>query len=209
MPHSAPGSFRFICLIVPALFLTGDAGLGLTQEGDEDDPFRPGLVATLRDSQGPPVVRVDAHLAFDWGEAAPDPRLGPGEFRATWQGNLLSQGRGDYRFSLFGTGEVELKVGGKVVIARRVLRGEWHESAPVALATGRQPIELSFRRTEKAARLTVLWSGPQFGPEPIPMRVLSHARRLAPGDDFERGRLLARALHCGHCHTGEAPSAPV
>jgi len=190
------------------LFVPGSVTPRPTQDTGEDEPFLPGLVASLRDAKGTTALRVDPQLSFDWGEKAPDARLAPGDFKATWQGNLMSQGRGEYRFFLAGTGEVELKLAGKVVVARRILRNEWHQAPPVQLTSGRLPLELSFRRTEKTARLMVLWSGPQFGPEPLPPRLLSHPREHAPGHDFERGRVLARALRCGHCHSGEATSAP-
>jgi mono/diheme cytochrome c family protein len=194
--------------VITVCGLAGRATPGETQEKVEAPSFLPGLVATFRDANGHTAVRVDSQLGFSGGEGPPDPRLDGGAFTATWQGRLLVHARGDYRFALFGSGEVELKVAGKVVVARKALRNEWHESQPVPLAFGRAPLELSFRRTDKSARLVVLWSGPQFGPEPIPPRLLSHPRQVAPGHDFEQGRLLARALRCGHCHAGEAPSAP-
>jgi cytochrome c2 len=194
-----------------ALALSAVAGVArpvAAQEKAEAPPFLPGLVATFRDGNGHTAVRVDPQLGFHWGAAAPDPRLDGGAFTATWQGHLLVHARGEYRFALFARGEVELKIAGKAIVARRILRNEWHESPPVPLAFGRVPLELSFRRTDKDARLVVLWSGPEFGPEPIPPRLLSHPRQDTPGHDFERGRLLARALRCGHCHAGEAPTAP-
>ncbi len=189
--------------------LAGGTTRAAAQEGAEDSPFLPGLVARYTDAKGHTAVRVDPQLGFHWAEVTPDPRLDAGDFRVTWQGRLLVHARGEYRFALFANGEVELKVAGKVVVARKILREGWLESAPLSLTTGRLPIELSFRRTEKDARLILRWSGPQFGPEPIPPRLLSHPRPLAPGHDFERGRLLAQALRCGHCHGGEAaPPAP-
>ncbi len=175
------------------------------QETDDDDPFLPGLVAALRDNNGHTAARVDPQLSFSWGDTAPDPRLDAGKFRATWRGRLRAEARGAYRFFFFGTGEVEMTLDGGAVVARRTLRDDWYDAAPVTLAAGHHPIELSFRRTEKDARLSVFWSGPQFGLEPIPPRLLSHPRERSAGRDFERGRLLARALRCGRCHGDDAP----
>jgi cbb3-type cytochrome oxidase cytochrome c subunit len=178
---------------------------GLAQQDADDEPFLPGLVARWQDGAGHTSTRLDPQLSFHWTEAPPDPRLDPGAFQATWQGHLLVLARGDYRFSCFGSGEVEMKIGGRVVVARQNLRNEWRESPPVTLAAEPQPLELFFRRTGKDARVVVLWSGPQFGPEPIAPRFLVHARERAVGQDYERGQLLAQALRCGHCHGGERP----
>src|SRR6185437_5904222 len=120
------------------------------------------------------------------------PRLLAGEFRASWQGNLLTNSRGEYRFFLFGCGEVELKIAGRVVVARQIVRTGWVSSPAVALTADYHTLELAFRRTEKDSRLMLLWSGPDFGLEPIPARFLSHSRQKPVERDFERGRLLAR-----------------
>jgi cytochrome c553 len=178
------------------------------QEGEEDEPYLPGLVATYQDSQGKRAVRVDHQLAFHWGEAPPDPRLGDGECCATWQGHLQVAPRGEYRFFLFGTGEVELKVAGRAVVPRQRLSDGWCESAAVPLPAGFHPFEMSLKSNGKDARLMVLWSGRDFGPEPLPPRLLFHARERTPGRDFERGWLLTRALRCAACHRDEPALQP-
>ncbi len=181
---------------------------GRAQEGaDEDEPFLPGLVADYRDTQGHIATRLDYQLAFRWGELPPDPRLTRGEFRASWQGNLLTTSRGDYRFFVFGCGEVELKIAGRVAISRQAARNAWLSSAAIALTADYHTLELAFRRTERDARLMLLWSGPDFGLEPIPARFLYHSRQKTIERDFERGRLLARVLRCGRCHGEGLPSA--
>ncbi|HXG10116.1 MAG TPA: c-type cytochrome, partial [Gemmataceae bacterium] len=78
----------------------------------------------------------------------------------------------------------------------------------VMLAAEHLPLELSFRRMGKDARLAVFWSGPQFGLEPIPPRFLFHPREHLVNRDFERGQLLARVLRCAGCHAGEPPPPP-
>jgi mono/diheme cytochrome c family protein len=185
--------------VLLGLFLTRSTAPGQAPAG-EDEPFLPGLRATYRDGHGRTASRVDHQLAFHWGAAAPDPRLGDSAFRATWEGHLYVQARGDYRFYLFGTGEVELKVAGQAAVARQTLRQGWSESPPLPLASEFLPLELSFRRTEKDARLMVLWSGPDFGLEPVPPRLLFHPRQRALTDGFDRGQLLSRVLRCSQCH---------
>jgi mono/diheme cytochrome c family protein len=198
---------RFAVLTV--MLIVGGTPYVLAQAGADDEPFRPGLLASYSDVKGSTASRIDHQLAFHWGEAAPDPRLTAGEFRATWQGRLSVEAEGDYRFFVFGTGEVELKVAGRVAVARQIVRNGWCESPPMPLTAELQPFELSFRRTENDARLMVLWSGPQFGLEPIPPRLLVHARERTAGREFEHGQLLSRVLRCGRCHgDDQAPPAP-
>src|SRR6266849_4099263 len=111
--------WRCSWLIVLGLWLIAGATLyGRAQEGADDEPFLTGLVASFQDAKGNTASRIDHQLAFHWDGASPDPRLAEGEFRATWQGHLFVRTRGDYRFFLFGSGEVELKVAGRAVVAR-------------------------------------------------------------------------------------------
>jgi mono/diheme cytochrome c family protein len=202
----APSRFPWLSVLV--VLLAGPTAQAVAQADADDEPFLPGLVANFRDARGHTASRVDHQLAFAWEEAPPDPRLAAGEFTATWQGRLSIDARGDYRFFLVGAGEAELKVGGKVAASRRPLHRGWSESPAVPLNAEFVPFELSFRRTGKEARLMVFWSGPQFGPEPVPARCLFHPREHSVGNDFERGRLLARVLRCGRCHGNEPPPRP-
>jgi cytochrome c553 len=199
----------FRSLILVFVWIGDQPSPGRAQEGaDEDEPFLPGLIAHYRDAQGHAAARLDHQLAFHWGELPPDPRLTAGEFRASWQGSLLTTSRGDYRFFVFGCGEIELKIAGRAVIARQSVRNSWASSPAVSLTADYHTLELDFRRTEKGARLMLLWSGPDFGLEPVPARFLYHPRQKPVEHDFERGRLLARVLRCGRCHGEELPSSP-
>ncbi|HEY7157454.1 MAG TPA: c-type cytochrome, partial [Gemmataceae bacterium] len=200
---------RLLVLAMPALVWIGSQpALGRAQEADDDDPFLPGLIANFRDDKGHSAARLDPQLAFHWSERPPDPRLSAGEFRATWQGHLLVTTSGDYRFLVFGSGEVELKIAGRVAIARQTMRETWLASEPVKLSADYHSLEMTFRRTKKDARLMLLWSGPDFGREPVPSRSLYHPREKPIGRGFERGRLLARVLRCGRCHAEEQPPRP-
>ncbi len=185
----------FVAVVPPAL----------ADDELEDEPYLPGLAALYRDAKGNAATRLDAQIAFHWSDAPPDARLTAGEFRATWRGHLFASPRGDYRFYLFGRGEIELKIADRVVLARQTLRDGWASSQAVPLTSDYHTLELSYRRTEPNARLMLLWSGPDFGIEPIPPRALVHPRETRIESDFERGRLLARVLRCGRCHAEEQP----
>jgi hypothetical protein len=116
------------------------------EAADDDEPFLPGLMATFRDANGHTATRLDAQPAFHWGETPPDPRLSAGEFRAVWQGHLYALPRGLYRFHVYGCGEIELKIAGRVAIARQTVRDGWVSSEPLTLTADYHPLELSFRR---------------------------------------------------------------
>src|SRR5438045_2608110 len=60
-------------LIVMAAVLS----LASAQEDDEDSPYRPGLIVTYAAGDRS-VTRVDEVIAFDWQDAACDPRLRAG-----------------------------------------------------------------------------------------------------------------------------------
>jgi cytochrome c553 len=203
-----PDSSRLLTWLTVLAAVTIGPAVHAGDQPDEDDPFLPGLLATYRDDDGHTAARLDPQVAFHWGERPPDPRLVSGPFKAAWQGRLLVTTRGDYRFFLFGSGEVELKIAGRTVLKRQTLRKGWLTSAPASLTVDHHELALSFRRTEKDARLMLLWSGPDFGLEPVPARFLFHPREKPVEHDFERGQMLARVLRCGRCHGEERPPRP-
>lgn len=187
------------------LLIMAEKSPTFAQDAGDEEPFRPGLIANLRDRQGHIASRIEHQLAFNWGDAAPDPRIARDDFQATWQGQIFVATKGDYRFAVYGSGEIELKVGGHEVLSRQSLRKSWSTSESVHLPAELQTFDLAFRATEKAAELKVFWSGPDFTLEPIPSRFLLHPREKALQSEFERGRHLARFLRCGHCHAEDRP----
>src|SRR5205823_3641952 len=65
-------------------------------EDDADDsPYRPGLIGTYVVGDQA-ATRPDEVIAFDWQNAACDPRLPPGEFTVAWAGRLWARGAGHY-----------------------------------------------------------------------------------------------------------------
>src|SRR4051812_32688942 len=105
--RSACAAFVFACSV--AISVAG------AQEDAEDSPYRPGLIATYTAGQSS-ITRVDELVAFDWQNAACDPRLPPGEFAATWNGRLWARGAGKYTVACFVQGDVTINVAGKPVI---------------------------------------------------------------------------------------------
>src|SRR5438067_13934340 len=81
-------------------------------QDDEDSPFRPGLAATYT-AGGRSVQRIDEVVAFDWADAAADPRLANGPFSTSWRGRLWAKASGTYRIACYVQGQVEIKLAGK------------------------------------------------------------------------------------------------
>ncbi len=167
---------------------------------EEESPYLPGLVArySTREAQ---AVRWDESIAFDWGDAAPDPRLPTGRFQATWTGRLWTQVAGPHRVAVFVGGcKCRVELGGRELLSGDAAEPRWIVSAPVELQFDRHPLTIQFEKTAASALLKLFWSGPGFGLEPIPARFLMHDRDSTVSSAFERGQRLAAALRCGACH---------
>lgn len=167
-------------------------------EEDEDQPYRPGLIAVFEGAGGERAERVEEGVLLRGG-AAPDGRLSPGPFSARWHGELIVPGSGEYRFYLHGEGEAELKLGDRVIAAGKLANG-WLASEPQSLPPENLPIEVTYRAKERAGNIALYWSGPGFIREPISARYFQHDRSQSPSGRFERGEALATALRCAACH---------
>ncbi|MGI8982055.1 MAG: c-type cytochrome [Pirellulaceae bacterium] len=180
----------------------------IAEEGDEEEPYLPGIVARYSDSTGHSFRRLDEAIAFDWAGGSPDGRIAADGFRIRWHGKLFAQGAGEYRLAAHAAGEVEVKLAGKTVIPRQEAAG-WVFSQPVTLEFDRHEIGVSFKKTKSPAHFSLYWSGPQFPLEPVPPRFLMHDRKETVSMNYERGELLAAALRCAACHREEADPKPL
>jgi len=182
------------------------AAASAEDEAAEENPYRPGLVATYS-AGGRTATRVDETIAFDWQDATTDPRLPAGEFSAVWRGRLWMQAPGTYQLFCFVQGEVEIKLAGKSVVSGEAKDPQWISSQPLELPFDRHAVEITYRRMGQRGQLALFWTGPQYRLEPIAERFLMHEREQRPAAEFERGRQLAAALRCSACHRNE--STPV
>jgi mono/diheme cytochrome c family protein len=158
----------------------------------------PGLLLAF--SEPTDVVRME-RLALTVPEGTPPSVFLPARaFEATWQGQLVISERDAYRFALEGTGSATLLIDG-----REVLRGElpMEATVPMTLAQGAYSLVCSYRSTSSgAARIRLMWSSPQFRPEPVP----AEAFRFHPSAELEiwrrvrTGRAAFAAAMCIRCH---------
>lgn len=178
---------------------------------DDDEEFRPGLIAEYRAGDRK-MVRVDADVAFAWDDATPDSRLPSGSFEATWRGFVLIRLEAKHRLHAFVQGDVSIELDGKHVLKGSAKQPQWISGEEFVPGFGERPLVVTFRKTEPAAQLKLFWSSDAFGLEPLPSELLFHERTPAELTLIERGRQQFAAFRCGRCHVrdhdGVAASAP-
>ncbi len=173
----------------------------LAAEEDEDNPFRPGLIARYTGADGASHVRLEASLSHVWLDRAPDRRVPPGPFSATFAGRLWTQSPGEYRLHVYAAGSVRLTLGEEVLLDAHLAEPGWLAAEPVELPFGFHPLTVEYRRADEPARIAMYWEGPLFGFEPVSERWLLHDREQTPAQAFERGEQLVRGLRCAACHS--------
>jgi sugar lactone lactonase YvrE len=99
-------------------------------------------------AERPLLIRNETDLVFDWGAAAPDPRLPSDNFSARWQKHVYFEEPGDYRFTL------TVNDGGRLWVGDRLLIEEWRHpqeatfEARIRLEAGYHPIRLEYYKYE-------------------------------------------------------------
>lgn len=176
---------------------------------DDDDELKRGLWGHYRSSSGQEVERVDNRVAFGWKTTAPDPRLSEGGFTAIWNGYLMSQAPGEYRLAASVAGELEIRLGDRVVLEHRSDEVQWSTSAALPLEFDYHPLRITYRKTSDESRLALFWTGPQFQLEPIGERYFFHDASSQSNSSFERGAELVRGLRCAACHEIAGEPSPL
>ena len=160
-----------------------------------------GLIARyfVGSETSPVCTRVDPSVAFDWSGGMPDDRLPPGPFSVQWQGQVLVQREGHYRFSLDGSGK------GRVWVDERLVHspsGDGSES--IELDFGYHAIRVEYSAGEGAA-VRLIWDSDHFAPEVINARRLVHD---AAGEGpfamellYDAGRAVLDRYGCARCHS--------
>lgn len=181
---------------------------GQVDAADEDDenPYRPGLVARYRGSDGVEHARLEERLSHVWNALPPDRRLPPGSFTAHYSGRLWVQSPGTHRLHIFAAGSVRLELNGQLLVDDHAPEPRWFAAKPIDLPFGYHPLEIEYRRTDEPAQIALYWEGPLFGFEPVRARWLFHDAGQTPARNFERGERLVRALRCAACH--DLPGEP-
>lgn len=175
---------------------------------------QPGLTLAISSSDSATDARVArlAALYVPEGQTA-SPFLDAGPFEAAFRGAIELDLNDWYRFSVRGSGTVQLSLGGEVVIARQELPAgdaPLSTNGEVRLNKGLNPIELVYRSPAGGdASLRLTWDNDYLPEEPLPPERLRHAD--SPALDQGRSRRAARDLvanaMCVRCHAaGNGPS---
>jgi mono/diheme cytochrome c family protein len=182
----------------------------VTDDADEQNPYRQGLVARYQGTDHREHVGLAEQISFAWHDRAPDRRVPRGAFVANFHGRLQVQSPGVHRLRLFAAGAVRLSVNGQVLLEAHSPQPAWHDAPPIELPFGYQELEIGYRRSDEPARLSLYWEGPGFQLEPVAARWLHHEATQTPSDEFQQGARLVRALRCQACHDlpGEGPAIP-
>ena len=187
-------------LKVGLVFLVSVSGVANAgQLSDEDDEYQPGLVGSYSGG-GQTIERIDSEIAFDWKLSSPDPRLPEGSFRVVWRGKLLVRQPGRYRWHAYVSGGVEVRVGGREVLAGGMAKAGWTTGGEIELPFGEQSLEIEYKRTDGPGRVMLFWSSEHFPLEPLPAHLLFLP---VPRSDLQRvdfGRRLAASHRCNRCH---------
>lgn len=163
---------------------------------EEASPYLPGLIVEVRRGQQVAYQRVVPQVAWHHPDALPD------GLRLRWRGALMSETDGPYYLHVYTDLPVRLTLNGTAVLQTRSGHLAWHSSTPIPLSFGWHPLELEIL-SSPGGRVSLYWTGPQFVLEPLTERHLMHDRREVKAQQYERGRLLARALSCDACHGGK------
>ncbi len=197
-------------VLLSVAFATSVLGqMDLAQGQDVDDEeFQHGLIGHYSDSAGHRFERIDHTIGFIWKDQPPDVRLEPGPFNATWKGFLMSQAPGMYHLHAYVSGELEIRLNGKVLLHGATNSPSWITATPVDLPFDWHALEVQYQKRNDKATLSLYWSGPRFRLEPIGPDHLYHQPGATPSNLFPRGELLVRALRCSACHRFGASDPP-
>lgn len=136
-----------------------------------------GYYFTGTNFNGPPIVRLDEAIDFDWAESEPAPDVPRDQFSVVWCGELEAPVAGEFTFALGADDWARLHLDGKVA-AESWQRTEGGEvaTAPVMLRAGqRLPLRLEFFDGSGRAQVRLQWSGPDT-PRGIVPKDRLHAR---------------------------------
>ncbi|MFI4876097.1 MAG: c-type cytochrome, partial [Blastopirellula sp. JB062] len=168
-----------------------------------EDEFATGVVADYVASDGTKFRRIDPQIAFKFGAASPDPRLGAGKFSVHWDGLLLTKTPGPYTLHVYAQGKVRIQIEDEIVLEAESKSPGWLTADPIDLKFDWHPFQVEFEKTSPDAQITLYWAGPDYSLEPITPEWLFHEIDDTFAEPFNVGRDLARAHRCNACHGGD------
>ena len=139
---------------------------------------------------------------------APTPFLAPGPFTAKWEGEINSDLRAEYTFTVDTLGTVTATLNGKPLLDSRLRSAP----QPAQLQKGANKLVVEFQSPPQGdAMVRLMWSSKEFPREPVPPTAFQHdasAKDLRAGERLREGRLLFAQNRCAACHDGGAVLPP-
>jgi hypothetical protein len=118
---------------------------------------------------GPVEVRLDPTIDFDWGTEEPLPGVGKDYFAIIWMGYLEAPASGEFTFTLNVDDRAKLQVGPDLVIEAARREQQEESTGKLELEQGkRYPVTLLYQDMIGAAKMRLLWSGPDIAKSVIP-----------------------------------------
>jgi uncharacterized repeat protein (TIGR03806 family) len=130
----------------------------------------------------PTLTRTDATVNFDWGNVAPDPKIGADHFTVKWTGSLVPQFDGVYTLYTTTDDGTRLFINGQTVVDRWVDQAATEASGTITLrAQQRYNVEMDYYENGGQASATLAWSA-LFTPKSIiPQTQLYSTTNPPPG----------------------------
>ncbi|MEP6669826.1 MAG: c-type cytochrome [Chthoniobacter sp.] len=139
---------------------------------------------------------------------APTPFLAPGPFTAKWEGEITSDLRAAFTFTVDTTGVVTATLNGQPLLDSRLRIAP----QPAQLQKGANKLVVEFQSPPQGdAMVRLMWSSKDFPREPIPPTAFQHdtsAKDLRTGERLRAGRLLFAQNRCSACHDASAVLPP-
>lgn len=174
---------------------------------EQQDALRPGLIVRIHKPETTPAAAADvARLAAFQCAAGESPAsmIPPGSFQVEMSGLLKSPLKAVYTLRLESLGRGQVWLNGRPVIDTDSAVEEAADQVQVQLHKGYNRLRVRGDSTaDGAARLRLLWSGPDFPWEPISPTQLFHDSRspdIQSARKFQAGVEQFAQRRCGRCH---------
>ncbi len=165
-------------------------GLTLTLSAGEKTDSRTARLVALYVSKGQPV----------------SPFLPAGPFTAKWEGDILSELRGEYTFSADVRGALKVTINGQLILEGAGDATSQPMNKTLQLNKGANRFVAEFASDgQQDASLQLKWWGKEFPAEPVPPTVFQHnvaEKALREGERVRLGRVLFAQHRCSVCHDG-------
>ncbi|MCA9041545.1 MAG: c-type cytochrome, partial [Planctomycetaceae bacterium] len=197
MSDSRSTSLLSTCLL---LLLSIYAGNNLSAQEDDDAISLPGVLGRYQHNGREYFERIDPDIAFDWGTRTPDQRLPAEEFEIDWTSLILIRQKAPLQFHAYIAGDVEVRVDDIVVLKGSSAEPGWISGEAQELPLGEQEFHVHYQKTSSQGVIKLYWSSDAFALEPIPDNALLREEPSRQPYLVERGREVAEAFRCFHCH---------